>query len=75
MIAKQANRLIAMTAPTHSAVLEFPQARVRPSALLPEGASAEVVFFTGVRIERLYDLAERLPSSRQPRTADIEFGR
>lgn len=69
-----------MTARAHSAIIEFPQARVRPSAPLPDGASAEVVIFNGVRIERLYDLAERLPPSskrRQPKSAagDIEFGR
>ncbi len=69
-----------MTARDHSTVVEFPQARIRPAASLPEGASAEVVMFTGVRIERLYDLAERLPPApkRQRRTSvtgDIEFGR
>jgi hypothetical protein len=69
-----------MTARDHSAVVEFPKARVRPAAALPEGASAEVVIFTGVRVERLYDLAERLPSARKRQrgtsaTGDIEFGR
>ncbi len=69
-----------MTARYHSAVVEFPLARVRPPATLPDGASAEVVIFTGVRIERLHDLAERLPSARKrpprrPATGDIEFGR
>lgn len=69
-----------MTAPTHSALIDFPQDRVRPAAPLPNGATAEVVIFSGVRIERLYDLAERLPtrrkrSSRQQATGDIEFGR
>lgn len=69
-----------MTTRADSAVIEFPQARVRPAAPLPEGAMAEVVIFTGVRIERLYDLAERLPSprkrpARRPATGDIEFGR
>lgn len=69
-----------MTARTQSALIEFPQHRVRPAAPLPEGASAEVVIFNGVRVERLYDLAERLPPQpkRRPRkqaTGDIEFGR
>jgi hypothetical protein len=69
-----------MTARDHNAVVEFPLARVRPAASLPEGQSAEVVIFTGVRIERLYDLAERLPPARKRTTrasaaGDIEFGR
>lgn len=69
-----------MTARTHNAVIEFPQARVKPAATLPDGTSAEVVIFTGVRIERLYDLAERLVprpkrQRRGPTTGDIEFGR
>lgn len=69
-----------MTARADSAVIEFPQARVRPAALLPDGATAEVVIFNGVRIERLHDLADRLPApaKRPPRNSaagDIEFGR
>ena len=69
-----------MTARADSAIIEFPQHRVRPAAALPEGATADVVIFNGVRIERLYDLAERLPSpgksaSRKQATGDIEFGR
>lgn len=69
-----------MTARTHSAVVEFPQARVRPAATLPDGASADVVIFTGVRIERLCDLTDE-PShvrKRQRRSSakgDFEFGR
>ncbi len=44
-------------------VIEFPQERVRRAS--PEiRAGGEVVIFTGVRIERMYDLAERLPKSR-----------
>ena len=62
-----------MTTRADSAVIEFPQARVRPAAPLAEGATAEVVIFTGVRIERLPS-----PAKRQPRNSagsDIEFGR
>jgi hypothetical protein len=37
-----------------SAVIEFPQARIRPAAPLQPGAVyGEVVIFCGVRIERL----------------------
>lgn len=64
-----------MTARADSAVIEFPQARVRPATALPDGGTAQVVIFNGVRIERLYDLAERLPASRKQATGDIEFGR
>ena len=46
-----------------SAVIEFPQDRVRPPREV-NGRSAEVLIFTGVRIERMYDLAERLPPAR-----------
>lgn len=45
-------------------VIAFPQERVRPAD--PAGArpSAEIVIFSGVHIERMYDLAERLPTAR-----------
>jgi hypothetical protein len=49
---------------TTSAVIEFPQDRVRASGPALATGSAEVVIFTGVRIERMYDLAERLPPAR-----------
>jgi hypothetical protein len=45
-------------------VVEFPLDRVRPASGEAAGASAEVLIFTGVRIERMYDLAERLPPAR-----------
>ena len=52
-----------MRADTASTVIAFPQQRVRPTA--PDRqASAEVVIFTGVRFERMYDLSERLPTAR-----------
>lgn len=53
-----------MQAPRNSAVIAFPLDRVRPSGGAPAGASAEVLIFTGVRVERMYDLAERLPPAR-----------
>ena len=45
-------------------VVEFPLDRVRPASGEVTRASAEVLIFTGVRIERMYDLAERLPPAR-----------
>ena len=53
-----------MQARRNSAVIAFPLDRVRPSGADASGASAEVLIFTGVRIERMYDLAERLPPAR-----------
>lgn len=53
-----------MQAPRNSAVIAFPLDRVRPAGGEPTGASAEVLIFTGVRVERMYDLAERLPPAR-----------
>ena len=44
-----------------SAVIEFPLDRARPPGGTAKPASAEVLIFTGVRVERMYDLAERLP--------------
>jgi hypothetical protein len=45
-----------MTARAGNSVIEFPRDRVRPTAPRePSGCSAEVVIFTGVRIERLPD--------------------
>ena len=52
-----------MRARATSNVIEFPLDRARP----PTGeamAQSEVLIFTGVRIERMYDLAERLPAAR-----------
>ena len=45
-------------------VVEFPLDRVRPASGEATPASAEVLIFPGVRIERRYDLAERLPPAR-----------
>jgi hypothetical protein len=47
-----------------SAVIEFPQDRVRRPGGETNGAMGEVLIFTGVRVERMYDLAERLPVAR-----------
>ena len=52
-----------MQAPRTSAVIDFPLDRVRPPRD-SNGTSAEVLIFTGVRVERMYDLAERLPPAR-----------
>lgn len=52
-----------MRARAESAVIEFPQDRVRPACGEPR-QPGEVLIFTGVRIERMYDLAERLPAAR-----------
>jgi hypothetical protein len=65
-----------MQARLTSAVIEFPQDRVRPPRE-NTGASAEVLMFTGVRVERMYDLAERLPPARSGYVSnarmDIDF--
>ena len=60
------------------AVIAFPKDRVRPAVASAGSPSGEVVMFTGVRVERLYDLAERLPavrngSSRSGRRGEIEY--
>lgn len=52
-----------MQAPRTSAIIDFPLDRVRPTRD-SNGTSAEVLIFTGVRVERMYDLAERLPPAR-----------
>jgi hypothetical protein len=45
-----------MTARAGNSVIEFPRDRVRPTAARePSGCFAQVVIFTGVRIERLPD--------------------
>jgi hypothetical protein len=58
-------------------VVEFPLDRVRPASEEVRRASAEVLIFTGVRIERMYDLAERLPPARTGHVSnarmDIDF--
>ena len=66
-----------MQARLTSAVIEFPLDRVRPSGGEPNGAVAEVLIFSGVRVERIYDLAERLPPARSGYVSnarmDIDF--
>lgn len=47
-----------------SAVIEFPLDRVRPAGEGAAAGPARVLIFTGVRIERMYDLAERLSPLR-----------
>ena len=60
-----------------SAVIEFPQDRVRRTGGETAGATGEVLIFTGVRVERMYDLAERLPPARSGHVSnarmDIDF--
>lgn len=60
-----------MQAPQTSTVIDFPQARVRPPAEGQASGSAQVLIFTGVRIERMFDLAERLPAARSGRSSRI----
>jgi hypothetical protein len=59
-----------------NAVIEFPLDRVRPATGERRG-TGEVVIFTGVRVERIYDLAERLPPARSGYVSnarmDIDF--
>ncbi|MFM8746796.1 MAG: hypothetical protein ACKOED_09035 [Aestuariivirga sp.] len=61
-----------MRASTDCAVIAFPMDRVRPAAAQGGHGAGEVVMFTGVRVERLYDLAERLPAAR---TGSTQNGR
>ena len=53
-----------MTARAGNSVIEFPSDRVRPAPRDPLGCSADVVIFTGVRIERLGDDSEPVPTVR-----------
>lgn len=52
-----------MQAPRTS-VIEFPLDRARKPGAAVNDASGEVLIFTGVRVERMFDLAERLPPAR-----------
>ena len=52
-----------MTGRSASSIIEFPRDRVRPAREEP-GCSAEVLIFTGVRIERLPDDGEQIPKAR-----------
>lgn len=53
-----------MTARAGASVIEFPRDRVRPAPLEPLGCSADVVIFTGIRIERLVDDGAPAPTAR-----------
>lgn len=53
-----------MQARETSTVIVFPLDRVRPPRKEPHHEEGEVLIFTGVRVERMYDLAERLPPAR-----------
>lgn len=56
-----------------SAVIEFPQARVRPAAPRQPGTGpGEVVIFCGVRIERL---SEEPQAIQKARSGNIRKGR
>lgn len=55
-----------MRARASSHVIEFPQARVRPAAQREPGTcSAEVVIFSGVRIERLPEEPQEVSKARR----------
>lgn len=66
-----------MQARRTAAIVDFPLDRVRPPRGGAAGVSAEVLIFTGVRVERIYDLAERLPPARSGHVSnarmDIDF--
>jgi len=66
-----------MQARWKNAVIEFPLDRVRRPGSETNGAKGEVLIFTGVRVERMYDLAERLPQARSGYVSnarmDIDF--
>lgn len=53
-----------MQARETSTVIAFPLDRVRPPRQEARREDGEVLIFTGVRVERMYDLAERLPPAR-----------
>lgn len=67
-----------MQARWNSAVIEFPQERARKPGTAPHhDVTGNVLIFTGVRIERMYDLAERLPPARSGAVSnarmDVDF--
>lgn len=62
-----------MQARATGTVIAFPLARVRPAAGEGQATGGEVVIFTGVRVERMYDLAERLPAG--PRSGQVSNAR
>lgn len=54
-----------MTAQAGHTVIEFPRDRIRTGAAREAGdGPAEVVFFTGIRIERLPEDGDSLPKAR-----------
>jgi hypothetical protein len=53
-----------MTSRAGNSVIEFPRDRVRPAAGAPSACPAEVLIFSGVRIERLPEDGEPLPKAR-----------
>lgn len=54
-----------MKVPDISRVIEFPVSRVRSAAPREEASpSAEVVIFTGVRVEHLLEKPEGVPAAR-----------
>jgi hypothetical protein len=58
-------RAKAMTARAGQTVIEFPRDRIRTGALREPGdGPAEVVFFTGIRIERIPEDGDTLPKAR-----------
>ena len=50
-----------MTARPSATVIEFPQDRVRPVRQEDRSCAAEIVFFTGVTIERLAGEQDAMP--------------
>ena len=50
-----------MTARPSATVIEFPQDRVRPASAEDQPRAAEIVFFTGVMIERLAAEPDAMP--------------
>jgi len=65
-----------MTARASNSVIEFPRDRVRPAAPRQDpGCSAEVLIFTGVRIERLPDDGAHVPTARNGLTRKGRGGR
>ena len=62
-----------MQARATSTIIAFPLDRVRPPCAEAKAEAGEVLIFTGVRVERMYDLAERLPPA--PRSGYVSNAR
>jgi len=66
-----------MQARVTNTIIAFPLDRVRPPRSEVREETGEVLIFTGVRVERMYDLAERLPPARSGYVSnarmDIDF--